>query len=263
MILSLPDNRPDTLCICEYCRALVKVPVNIIGTGIAIKDFTILKESMFSNNETEIFIAHQISLDRPVVLELCKKDTFPNTSDFFQTSKFFASLNHKSISTIFNIGQEEGIIFRSYEYNDGNFISEVCQKKIPQKMAVNIFLDYIDVIIYFLRTQKEYYYGLLLDKAIITPEHQIKIIPSSLYLIPNPKCNAGIFKNITELFLDMITDSNVYNGDNFLPSLSDKLKEFVLANMNMPDNVFFNIINGKEKNYFLLYDKLKEEVLGV
>ena len=139
MILSLPDNSPETLCICEYCKALIKTPADTIGTGITIKDFTILKKSTLFNNETDIFIAHQISLDRLVILELRKKNSLFNHSAFFEASQSFASLNHKSISTIFDIGQEESIIFRSYEYTDGNLISDLCQKKTPQKIAVNIF----------------------------------------------------------------------------------------------------------------------------
>ncbi len=261
MILSLPAGRHETLYICEYCKTLINAPSNVMGTGIAIKDFTILKQSIIPSNEADIFIAHQISLDRLVVLELLKKNIHFNRSAFFKSSQAFACLNHKSLSTIFDIGQEDDITFRSHEYNDGNFIRDLCQKKIPQKIAVNIFLDYMDFIFYFLRTQTGKEYSLPLDKAIITPEYQLKIIPSSLELSINRKSNTRIFKNITELFLDMIEYSIFCKESNFLPHLSEKLKEFVLANMNMTDNMFFDIVNGKEKKYFLLYDKLKEEAL--
>ena len=118
----------------------------------------------------------------------------------------------------------------------------------------------MDFIFYFLKTPTGKYYSLLLDKTIITPEYQIKIIPPNLDSNTNQKWNARIFKNITELFLNMITPPGFCKENNLLPPLSEKLKEFVLANMNITDNMFFNIINGKGKKYFLLYDKLKEEV---
>lgn len=168
-------------------------------------------------------------------------------------------MNHKSISTIFNIGQEENFVFRSYEYNDGSFISNLYGKKILLKTAVNIFLDYMDFVLYFLRTQTGKNCNLLLDKTIITPEYQIKIIPSGLNFYTNQKCNTRIFKSVVELFLNMITDSDFCKEDNFLPPLPEKLKEFVLASMNITNSMFSSIINGKEKDYFLLYDELKRE----
>jgi len=88
MILSLPDNKPETHCICEYCKSLIKVPVDIIGTGITINDFTILKKTVSPSDKTDIFIAHQISLDRPVFFELCKKILFPVTLLFLKRLNF-------------------------------------------------------------------------------------------------------------------------------------------------------------------------------
>lgn len=260
MILALPDNSPESLYICEYCKTLLKVPKNSIETGIVIKDFTILKKSESSNNEVDSFIAHNISLDRLVVLELLKKNNYFNHSVFFEISQAFARLNHKNISTIFDIGKEENIIFRSYEYNDGNFIGTLYKKSISQKIAISIFLDYLDFIFYFLKTKTGKCYNLLPDKAIITPGYQVKIIPSGLDIGKKTNNNIGIFKNITKLFLNMITLSNFSEKNNFLPAMPEKLKEFILANMNMTDNMFSDIIKGREKKYFFLYNKLKEEV---
>ena len=68
-------------------------------------------------------------------------------------------------------------------------------------------------------------------------------------------------QNYSALFLNTITSSESHGKNNFLPHLSEKLKEFVIANMNMTDNMFSDIIiRKKEKLLHALCDKIKEEV---
>ena len=57
---------------------------------------------------------HQISIDRPAILELPKKNIL--RSVFKKTTQSFARLSHKNISTIFDVEQEGNLVFRSYEY---------------------------------------------------------------------------------------------------------------------------------------------------
>ena len=84
-----------------------------------------------------IYLAHQISMDRPVALKILKPgvcDLDPTARKrFLREVKIISKLRHPNSVTIHDFGEtDDGIVFMVLEYVDGETLDELLQREGPQ-----------------------------------------------------------------------------------------------------------------------------------
>jgi len=111
--------------VCENCRKQVKVPADNLKAGCVIGDFSIEKE-IGAGGMARVFLARQLSLDRPVALKVLNQEYAQNKTyaDHFLTeAKSAARLNHPNIVQAHAFGTDDGHLYYAMEYVDGDTLS--------------------------------------------------------------------------------------------------------------------------------------------
>ena len=71
-IVAAPDGQFGKKMNCPNCNCPVVTPESAFGAGIVIGDFIIIKQ-LGAGGAGVVFLAHQISLDRPAALKIIKE----------------------------------------------------------------------------------------------------------------------------------------------------------------------------------------------
>ncbi len=88
-----------------------------------------------------VYLARQESLDRPVALKLLRRFDSPIESErFLNEGRFIASLSHRNIITIHDLGQAGERHYISMEYLEGGSL----QERIGRELSVNDALDLLE-----------------------------------------------------------------------------------------------------------------------
>ena len=116
---------------CPSCSATVQVPETPLSPGAVIGDF-LLEKPLSSGGMGVVYLARQISLDRPVALKVLH-DKFANNAEYidglFREARAAAKLTHPNIVQAYAVGEENGIFYFAMEYIQGETFKQILKKQ--------------------------------------------------------------------------------------------------------------------------------------
>jgi serine/threonine-protein kinase len=87
----------------------------------------------------EVYLAHQMSLDRPVALKILRPELLSNATylaRFEKEATSAAKLNHPNVVHIYNLGSFDGLRYIAMEYVQGTNLKEFLIKKGPPDLPL-------------------------------------------------------------------------------------------------------------------------------
>ena len=111
-------------------------------TGANLGDFQV-DRLLGRGGMGEVYLARQVSLNRPVALKVLRPDLLDNKtylSRFEAEAWSAAKLNHPNIVHIYTLGEAEGLRFIAMEYVEGTNLREYIERKgppdLPQALSI-------------------------------------------------------------------------------------------------------------------------------
>ena len=130
---------------CPKCGAPVKFPENKLGPGTVIGDF-VIERALSKGGMGEVFLAKQISLDRPVALKVLQ-DKFLDDKEYvdslFREARAAGKISHPNIVQAYAVGEEDGIFYFAMEFIRGETLKQILkrEKKLEFAMAARIIRE--------------------------------------------------------------------------------------------------------------------------
>ena len=116
---------------CPLCSAEINVPEGPLAPGAVIGDF-LLEKPLSSGGMGMVYLARQISLDRPVALKVLHEKFAANQEyiqGLFHEARAAAKLTHPHIVQAYAVGEENGIFYFAMEYIRGETFKQVLKKQ--------------------------------------------------------------------------------------------------------------------------------------
>jgi serine/threonine protein kinase len=164
---------------CGHCDEIVSVPSSRLSTGSVIGDFALLEE-LGRGGMGVVYLAHQISLDRPAALKILQ-DSYANNAEFvvnfIKEARAAAKLNHPHIVQAYAVGEDEGIFYYAMEYINGDTMKDVLKrdKVIPIDKAVTIIQQIGEALDCAWKEQKLIHRDIKPDNIILAKNNRAKL----------------------------------------------------------------------------------------
>ncbi|MBU8901354.1 MAG: serine/threonine protein kinase, partial [Victivallales bacterium] len=164
---------------CGHCDEIVSVPNARLATGAVIGDFALLEE-LGRGGMGVVYLAHQISLDRPAALKILQ-DSYANNAEFvvnfIKEARSSAKLNHPHIVQAYAVGEDEGIFYYAMEYINGDTMKDVLKrdKIIPIDKAVTIIQQIAEALDCAWKEQKLIHRDIKPDNIILAKNNRAKL----------------------------------------------------------------------------------------
>ena len=125
----IPEGTQEITC--PECSAPVAVPENQLAPGAVIGDF-LLEKPLSGGGMGMVYLARQISLDRPVALKVLH-EKFAGNQEYieglFREARAAAKLTHPNIVQAYAVGEENGIFYFAMEYIRGETFKQILKQK--------------------------------------------------------------------------------------------------------------------------------------
>jgi serine/threonine protein kinase len=164
---------------CGHCDEIVSVPNARLATGAVIGDFALLEE-LGRGGMGVVYLAHQISLDRPAALKILQ-DSYANNAEFvvnfIKEARSAAKLNHPHIVQAYAVGEDEGIFYYAMEYINGETMKDVLKrdKIIAIDKAVTIVQQIAEALDCAWKEQKLIHRDIKPDNIILAKNNRAKL----------------------------------------------------------------------------------------
>lgn len=164
---------------CGHCDEIVTVPNARLATGAVIADFIIMEE-LGRGGMGVVYLAHQISLDRPAAVKILQESYANNAEfvvNFIKEARSAAKLNHPHIVQAYAVGEDEGIFYFAMEYIDGETMKAVLKrdKVIPIDKAVTIIQQVAEALDCAWKEQKLVHRDIKPDNIMLTKNGRAKL----------------------------------------------------------------------------------------
>lgn len=164
---------------CGHCSEVVTVPPSRVSTGAVISDFIILEE-LGRGGMGVVYLAYQISLDRPAALKVLSENYANNAEfvvGFIKEARAAAKLNHPHIVQAYAVGDDEGIFFFAMENVDGETMKAVLKQRkvIPVDEALTIIQQIAEALDYAWKEQRLIHRDIKPDNIMITKNGRAKL----------------------------------------------------------------------------------------
>jgi len=131
--LELECGLSATAVECPQCQTPVDVPATHLGPGITIGGYEI-KHLISSGRMGKVFLAHQISVDRPAALKVLPPQ-FCIDEDlierFLVEVRTSARMHHPNVVSAYDAGTDEGIHYLAMQYIDGDSLATLTTARGP------------------------------------------------------------------------------------------------------------------------------------
>lgn len=164
---------------CGHCGEVVTVPCSRLATGAVIADFIILEE-LGRGGMGIVYLAHQISLDRPAAVKILA-DNFANNAEFvvnfIKEARAAAKLNHPHIVQAYAVGEDEGVFFFAMEHIDGETMKQVLRrdKVINVEKCITIIQQISEALDYAWKEAKLIHRDIKPDNIMLTKNGRAKL----------------------------------------------------------------------------------------
>jgi serine/threonine protein kinase len=160
---------------CGHCNEIVTVPYSRVATGAVISDFIILEE-LGRGGMGVVYLAHQISLDRPAALKVLA-DSYANNAEFvvgfIKEARAAAKLNHPHIVQAYAVGEDEGIFYFAMENVDGETMKTVLKREkiISVEQGVLVIQQIAEALDYAWKEQRLIHRDIKPDNIMLTSKN--------------------------------------------------------------------------------------------
>ena len=116
---------------CPSCGAEQEFPQTVPGPGVVLGDF-LIEKLLSCGGMGEVFLAKQISLDRPVALKVLQQKHLEDkeyVESLFKEARAAAKLNHPNIVQAYAIGEDNGIFYFAMEYIRGETFKQILERE--------------------------------------------------------------------------------------------------------------------------------------
>ena len=175
-----PESGAQTVC--PKCGAMVNFPETPTSPGAVIGDFLIERE-ISKGGMGEVFLARQLSLDRPVALKVLQ-DRFLNDKEYveslFREARAAGKINHPNIVQAYAVGEENGIFYFAMEYVRGETFKQILQrqKKLDFMQAAKVVREIASALDAAWREQKLVHQDIKPDNIMLDANGFAKLAPA-------------------------------------------------------------------------------------
>lgn len=178
-VVAVPNSDMGEDCRCGHCNEVVSVPLSRVSTGAVIADFLILEE-LGRGGMGIVYLAHQITLDRPAALKILAEQYAGDPSfvvDFIKEARAAAKLNHPHIVQAFAVGEDEGIFFFAMEHIDGETMKDYMRREgvVPVEFALEVIQQIAEALDYAWKEQRLIHRDIKPDNIMLTKKNRAKL----------------------------------------------------------------------------------------
>ena len=140
------EKSPDSPQVkCPKCGAAQDYPTVVPGPGVVLGDF-LIEKLLSRGGMGEVFLAKQISLDRPVALKVLQQKHTEDkeyVESLFKEARAAAKLSHPNIVQAYAVGEDNGIFYFAMEYIRGETFKQILkrEKSIEFTRAATVVRD--------------------------------------------------------------------------------------------------------------------------
>lgn len=143
---------------CPDCGSVQHYPEAVPGPGVVVGDF-LIEKPLSKGGMGEVFLAKQISLDRPVALKVLQQkhvDDKEYVESLFREARAAAKLNHPHIVQAYAVGEDEGIYYFAMEFIRGETFKQILkrEKTVEFTRAATVIRDIAKALDFAWREQK-------------------------------------------------------------------------------------------------------------
>ncbi len=166
-------------CQCGHCGEFVSVPTSRVATSAVISDFIIIEE-LGRGGMGVVYLAHQITLDRPAALKILAEAYVNNPEfvvDFIKEARAAAKLNHPHIVQAYAVGEDEGVYFFAMEHIDGETMKDYMKREgvIPVPFALEVTQQIAEALDYAWKEQRLVHRDIKPDNIMLTRKARAKL----------------------------------------------------------------------------------------
>ena len=188
-IVSVEDTEMGNSVQCGHCSKMVTVPSSRMASGSVIGDFIILHE-LGRGGMGIVYLAHQISLDRPAALKILSESYAKNSEfvvGFIKEARAAAKLNHPNIVQAYAVGDDDGIFYFAMEHIDGETMKHILKRDnvIPVDQAVDIVRQIAEALDYAWQEEKLVHRDIKPDNIMLTSNGRAKLADLGLAKVGN------------------------------------------------------------------------------
>ncbi|MBE6373356.1 MAG: hypothetical protein E7055_14970 [Lentisphaerae bacterium] len=179
---------------CGHCGKPVTVPTSRTASGSVIGDFIILHE-LGRGGMGVVYLAHQISLDRPAALKILAENFAKNAEyvvGFIKEARAAAKLNHPNIVQAYAVGDDEGIFYFAMEHVNGETMSNILKRETKLKVdqAIDIIRQIAEALDYAWQEEKLVHRDIKPDNIMLTSSGRAKLADLGLAKVGNENSKA-------------------------------------------------------------------------
>ena len=148
------DSNPgeDEVVLCPHCNGAVALPEKDLPPGTVIGGFEIIR-LLGHGGMGNVYLANQISMNRPVALKLLLKSMTQDkesVKQFLNEARVSGQLNHRNIITAIDAGEIDETYYLVTNFIDGGDLEQKLEedKIIPEKVSLRIIYKIADALQY-------------------------------------------------------------------------------------------------------------------
>ena len=188
-IVSADNSDMGSSVQCGHCGKPVTVPSSRTASGSVIGDFIILHE-LGRGGMGVVYLAHQISLDRPAALKILAESYAKNAEyvvGFIKEARAAAKLNHPNIVQAYAVGDDDGIFYFAMEHVDGETMSNILKRETKLKVdqAIDIIRQIAEALDYAWQEEKLVHRDIKPDNIMLTSSGRAKLADLGLAKVGN------------------------------------------------------------------------------
>jgi len=178
-VVAIDDSEGGKAVACGHCNCVVAVPLSRFSSGAVVGDF-VLREKLGEGAVGTVFLAHQISLDRPAALKIMRSslaadEEFQET--FLHEARAAAKLNHPGIVHAYAVGEDEGVQYFAMEYVQGSTLKQVLTHsgRIVLERAVSVIKEVAEALAFAWENQQLVHRDIKPDNIMLTEDGHVKV----------------------------------------------------------------------------------------
>ena len=170
---------------CGNCHQVVQVPQKLFSKNSIIDNDYIVIKKIGQGGMGIVYLAHQISLNRPVALKVLNKKYSKNkysVQNLINEARSTSRVSHPNIVHSYAITQYHGIYFIVMEFINGHSFQTILKKKIhiPIKFAVSCLIDICKGLDLAWKKSKIIHCDIKPDNIMLTSENIPKLMDLGL-----------------------------------------------------------------------------------
>ena len=187
--LLIEDTEKGIMVQCTHCGKEVRVPTSRTAPGVIIGDFIIIRE-IGRGGMGIVYLAHQISLDRPAALKILA-DSYAKNAEFvvgfIKEARAAAKLNHPNIVQAYAVGDDDGIFYFAMEHVNGETMKNILAKKkvLPVDQAIDIVRQIAEALDYAWQEEKLVHCDIKPENIMLTSGGRAKLADLGLAKVGN------------------------------------------------------------------------------